>query len=55
MILSHEYLAFFKEFFTLEEILVPYYQRLVSKFEELQLACKIREGYRKKISGFILK
>ena len=53
-ILSYEYLAFFKEFFTLHESYNPYFEKLEEQLKELQTR-KVREEYAKKISNFLLK
>ena len=53
-ILSYEYLAFFKEFFVLDECFNPYFERLEAEVKKLEKS-KIREEYRQKISNFLLK
>jgi hypothetical protein len=43
VLLSFEYLSFFKEFFTLDDLLIPYMSKLATLAEKLQSEAKIRE------------
>lgn len=53
-ILSYEYLAFMKEFFILDELFNPFYQRFIAQITEIE-SRKVREEYQDKINRFILK
>lgn len=54
MILSYEYLAFYKDFFVLDYHFEPFFQTLAAKQQEFS-ECKMREDYSKKINSFLLK